>query len=84
MDSFWIVLFYLESLMSIFCHLNFTGCNFMLKFFFKASTRLNEVIKPLIIFQGVPRPSVPRQNKPRRVDLYYSSWCIRPGTTVVS
>lgn len=33
-------------------------------------------------FQGVPRPSVPRQNKPRRVDLYYSSWCIRPGTTV--
>jgi hypothetical protein len=35
--------------------------------------------------QGVPRPSVPRQNKPRRVDLYYSSWCIRPGNyTLVS
>jgi len=73
MDSFWIVLFYLESLMGIFCHLDFTGCNFMLNFFFKAATRLNEAIKPLIIFQGVPRPSVPRQNKPRRVDLYYSS-----------
>jgi hypothetical protein len=30
------------------------------------------------ITKGVPRPSVPRSNKPRRVDLYYSSWCIRP------
>lgn len=30
------------------------------------------------VTKGVPRPSVPRQNKPRRVDLYYSSWCIRP------
>ncbi|KAJ6851446.1 uncharacterized protein M6B38_259055 [Iris pallida] len=29
------------------------------------------------VTKGVPRPSVPRQNKPRRVDLYYSSWCIR-------
>ncbi|KAL6885468.1 hypothetical protein ACP4OV_010247 [Aristida adscensionis] len=30
------------------------------------------------VTKSVPRPSVPRQNKPRRVDLYYSSWCIRP------
>jgi len=30
------------------------------------------------VTKGVPRSSVPRQNKPRRVDLYYSSWCIRP------
>jgi len=38
----------------------------------------------MTFFQGVPRPSVPRQNKPRRVDLYYSSWCIRPGTILVT
>jgi hypothetical protein len=30
------------------------------------------------VTKGVPRPSVPRNNKPRRVDVYYSSWCIRP------
>ncbi|KAH0456903.1 hypothetical protein IEQ34_014810 [Dendrobium chrysotoxum] len=29
------------------------------------------------VTKGVPFPSLPRQNKPRRVDLYYSSWCIR-------
>ncbi|KAA8526073.1 hypothetical protein F0562_007827 [Nyssa sinensis] len=29
------------------------------------------------VTKGVPFPSVPRRNKPRRVDLYYSSWCIR-------
>ncbi|KAI3469068.1 hypothetical protein Pfo_025731 [Paulownia fortunei] len=29
------------------------------------------------ITKGVPCSSVPRRNKPRRVDLYYSSWCIR-------
>ncbi|KAK1303423.1 hypothetical protein QJS10_CPB11g00560 [Acorus calamus] len=29
------------------------------------------------ITKGVPCPSVPRRSKPRRVDLYYSSWCIR-------
>ncbi|KAK3228202.1 hypothetical protein Dsin_008064 [Dipteronia sinensis] len=29
------------------------------------------------VTKGVPRSSVPRRNKPRRVDLYYSSWCIR-------
>jgi hypothetical protein len=32
----------------------------------------------LELFQGIPN-NVPRHNKPRRVDLYYSSWCIRPG-----
>ncbi|XP_059662120.1 uncharacterized protein LOC132308137 [Cornus florida] len=30
------------------------------------------------ITKGVPFPSLPRRNKPRRVDSYYSSWCIRP------
>lgn len=29
------------------------------------------------VTKGVPCRSLPRQNKPRRVDLYYSSWCIR-------
>ncbi|CAA6655877.1 unnamed protein product [Spirodela intermedia] len=29
------------------------------------------------VTKGVPYPSIPRRNKPRRVDLYYSSWCIR-------
>ncbi|CAN4127108.1 unnamed protein product [Withania somnifera] len=29
------------------------------------------------ITKGVPCSSIPRRNKPRRVDLYYSSWCIR-------
>ncbi|CAN8245641.1 unnamed protein product [Cochlearia groenlandica] len=29
------------------------------------------------ITKGVQYQSVPRQSKPRRVDLYYSSWCIR-------
>ncbi|KAL8535654.1 hypothetical protein ACS0TY_011326 [Phlomoides rotata] len=31
------------------------------------------------ITKGVPCSSVPRQSKPRRVDLYYSCWCIRPA-----
>nr|GLL27463.1 uncharacterized protein LOC109179992 [Ipomoea trifida] len=30
------------------------------------------------VTKGVPCSSVPRRNKPRRVDVYYSSWCIRP------
>ncbi|XP_044486285.1 uncharacterized protein LOC123211549 [Mangifera indica] len=30
------------------------------------------------VTKGVPFPSVPRRNKPKRVDLFYSSWCIRP------
>ncbi|XP_058085885.1 uncharacterized protein LOC131233256 isoform X2 [Magnolia sinica] len=30
------------------------------------------------VTKGVPHSLVPRRNKPRRVDLYYSSWCIRP------
>ncbi|KAG0460675.1 hypothetical protein HPP92_020972 [Vanilla planifolia] len=29
------------------------------------------------VTKGVPCPSLPRQNKPKRVDLYYSSWRIR-------
>ncbi|KAL9225449.1 hypothetical protein vseg_001373 [Gypsophila vaccaria] len=29
------------------------------------------------VTKGVPN-TVPRKDKPRRVDLYYSSWCIRP------
>ncbi|KAF5734947.1 hypothetical protein HS088_TW15G00445 [Tripterygium wilfordii] len=29
------------------------------------------------VTKGVPCSTVPRSNKPRRVDLYYSSWCIR-------
>ncbi|KAG2680638.1 hypothetical protein I3843_11G108500 [Carya illinoinensis] len=29
------------------------------------------------VTKGVPCTSVPRHNKHRRVDLYYSSWCIR-------
>ncbi|ONK71728.1 uncharacterized protein A4U43_C04F11750 [Asparagus officinalis] len=29
------------------------------------------------VTKGVPRPMIPRHSKPRRVDLYYSSWCIR-------
>ncbi|XP_019057002.1 PREDICTED: uncharacterized protein LOC104804742 [Tarenaya hassleriana] len=29
------------------------------------------------ITKGVSLPSIPRNDKPRRVDLYYSSWCIR-------
>ncbi|GLJ54218.1 hypothetical protein SUGI_1162640 [Cryptomeria japonica] len=31
----------------------------------------------LCVTKGVPYPSLPRHNKPRRVDLYYSSWSIR-------
>ncbi|KAL0324606.1 UNVERIFIED_CONTAM: hypothetical protein Scaly_2427700 [Sesamum calycinum] len=31
------------------------------------------------VVECVPCSSVPRRNKPRRVDLYYSSWCIRPA-----
>ncbi|CAN0922749.1 StAR-related lipid transfer protein 7, mitochondrial [Linum grandiflorum] len=29
------------------------------------------------VTKGVPYPSIPRRDKPRRVDLYYSSWFIR-------
>ncbi|XP_006648262.3 uncharacterized protein LOC102714348 [Oryza brachyantha] len=29
------------------------------------------------VTKGVPCASIPRRNKPRRVDVYYSSWCIR-------
>ncbi|KAG0531475.1 hypothetical protein BDA96_04G026200, partial [Sorghum bicolor] len=29
------------------------------------------------VTKGIPCSSIPRRNKPRRVDLYYSSWCLR-------
>lgn len=29
------------------------------------------------VTKGVPYPSIPRHDKPRRVDHYYSSWCIQ-------
>ncbi|KAJ7959428.1 StAR-related lipid transfer protein like [Quillaja saponaria] len=29
------------------------------------------------VTKGITYPSIPRRDKPRRVDLYYSSWCIR-------
>ncbi|KAK4273835.1 hypothetical protein QN277_017154 [Acacia crassicarpa] len=29
------------------------------------------------VTKGVDCPSVPKRDKPRRVDVYYSSWCIR-------
>ncbi|XP_061364051.1 uncharacterized protein LOC133307542 [Gastrolobium bilobum] len=29
------------------------------------------------VTKGVDCPSIPRHDKPRRVDVYYSSWCIR-------
>ncbi|GMJ00502.1 membrane related protein CP5 [Hibiscus trionum] len=29
------------------------------------------------VTKGVSCPSIPRRSKPRRVDMYYSSWCIR-------
>nr|GMD10394.1 START domain-containing proteins involved in steroidogenesis/phosphatidylcholine transfer [Ipomoea batatas] len=32
------------------------------------------------VTKGV-RNDVPRQSKPRRVDLYYSSWCIKPAAS---
>uniref|UniRef100_A0A7N0T8D2 START domain-containing protein n=1 Tax=Kalanchoe fedtschenkoi TaxID=63787 RepID=A0A7N0T8D2_KALFE len=32
------------------------------------------------VTKGVPDAPVPRSDKPRRVDVYYSSWCIRPVT----
>ncbi|KAL8170378.1 hypothetical protein V2J09_022182 [Rumex salicifolius] len=33
------------------------------------------------VTKGVHYPSLPRHSKPRRVDLYYSSWCIRPAAS---
>ena len=34
----------------------------------------------LSTFQGVPNSTITRRQKPRRVDLYYSSCCIRAGS----
>ncbi|XP_062119974.1 uncharacterized protein LOC133834390 isoform X2 [Humulus lupulus] len=36
------------------------------------------------ITKGVACSSIPRRDKPRRVDLYYSSWCIRPAVESTS
>ncbi|KAI4317963.1 hypothetical protein L6164_025783 [Bauhinia variegata] len=30
------------------------------------------------VTKGVPYPSIPKRDKPRRVDLYFSSWVIKP------
>ncbi|XP_028793450.1 uncharacterized protein LOC114749131 [Neltuma alba] len=30
------------------------------------------------VTKGVPYPSLPKRDKPRRVDLYFSSWVIKP------
>lgn len=32
-----------------------------------------------IMFQGVPYPGLQKRDKPRRVELYFSSWVIRAG-----
>ncbi|KAK9004659.1 hypothetical protein V6N11_042119 [Hibiscus sabdariffa] len=32
----------------------------------------------LLCDQGVPYPGLPKRGKPRRVELYFSSWIIRP------
>ncbi|GFP94125.1 star-related lipid transfer protein 7 mitochondrial [Phtheirospermum japonicum] len=31
------------------------------------------------VTKGVPYPTLPRRDKPRRVDLYFSSWVIKPA-----
>ncbi|KAL2594863.1 hypothetical protein AAZV13_11G007400 [Glycine max] len=31
------------------------------------------------VTKGVPYPSLPKRDKPRRVELYFSSWVIKPG-----
>lgn len=31
------------------------------------------------IMQAVPYPALPKRDKPRRVDKYFSSWVIKPG-----
>ncbi|XP_060963562.1 uncharacterized protein LOC115716876 isoform X1 [Cannabis sativa] len=36
------------------------------------------------ITKGVTCSSIPRRDKPRRVDLYYSSWCIRAAVESMS
>ncbi|KAL5738778.1 hypothetical protein ACOSP7_031539 [Xanthoceras sorbifolium] len=39
--------------------------------------KLSKFQSEIFAFQGVPSNTVPRRDKPRRVDLYYSSWCIQ-------
>lgn len=31
------------------------------------------------MLQGVPHPGLPKRDKPRRVEDYFSSWIIKPG-----
>ena len=35
-----------------------------------------------IMFQGVPYPGLQKRDKPRRVELYFSSWVIRAGKSL--
>ena len=35
-----------------------------------------------IMFQGVQYPGLQKRDKPRRVELYFSSWVIRAGKSV--
>lgn len=39
----------------------------------------NEHESANVLVQGVPYATLPRRDKPRRVDLYFSSWVIKPG-----
>ncbi|KAL5737087.1 hypothetical protein ACOSQ2_031875 [Xanthoceras sorbifolium] len=39
--------------------------------------KLSKFQSEIFASQGVPSNTVPRRDKPRRVDLYYSSWCIQ-------
>ncbi|KAK8648151.1 hypothetical protein V6N13_128912 [Hibiscus sabdariffa] len=36
----------------------------------------------LLCDKGIPYPGLPKRVKPRRVELYFSSWIIRPGESV--
>jgi hypothetical protein len=36
-------------------------------------------LKKNLLLQGVPYLSLPKKEKPRRVELYFSSWRIRAG-----
>lgn len=40
---------------------------------------MNIVVLSYIILQGVPYPALPKRDKPRRVEHYFSSWVIRAG-----
>lgn len=40
---------------------------------------MNFINMQAIILQGVPYPGLPKRDKPRRVEHYFSSWVIRAG-----